>query len=197
MPSPLAFEDLFKFERELAAHCGSPWAVMTDCCTHAIELCMRYDKVGYCGFTAKTYLSIPMLMHKLGIVHYLLDEPWLGEYAFHGTRIWDSARLLRPGMYRSGYLQCLSFGHGKPLDIGHGGAVLTDDAAVYETLSRWRSDGRDLRVSPWENQKVFDLGFHYRPTLEDARRGSELLPNVNPEPKYHEYPDCRNLIITY
>jgi dTDP-4-amino-4,6-dideoxygalactose transaminase len=63
-----------------------------------------------------------------------------------GTRIWDSARLLkREGMYRPGQLQCLSFGYTKPLEIGRGGAILTDDVEVSDNiLSQQRYDGRDL-----------------------------------------------------
>ena len=61
------FEKIKKFETELAEFAGAPYAIMTDCCTHAIELCMRYDQVRSCSFTAYTYLSIAMLMHKLNI----------------------------------------------------------------------------------------------------------------------------------
>jgi hypothetical protein len=49
-----------------------------------------------------------MLMHHLNISHVLTSEEWTGEYQFHGTRIWDSARRLEPGMYRPGQMQCLS-----------------------------------------------------------------------------------------
>jgi hypothetical protein len=146
-------------------------------------------------FPAHTYLSIPMTMEKLGIGYGYTGLDWVGEYQFVNTRIWDSARKLQLGMYRKGQMQCLSFGYSKPLDIGRGGAILLDDRQTYETLIRQRSDGRDLKISPWESQKVFEIGYHYRPTIEDAVRGLELLPTVDQEPKYVEYPDLREIII--
>jgi dTDP-4-amino-4,6-dideoxygalactose transaminase len=189
------FEKITKFESALAKFTGAPYAVMTDCCTHAIELCLRYDNIQRVQFPAHTYLSIPMTMHKLGITYNYNDKLWTGEYQFIGTRVWDSARLLKQDMYRPGQLQCLSFGYGKPLDIGRGGAVLTDDIEVYDTLKHQCYDGRDLTVSPWEQQKIFKVGYHYKPTIEEAVKGLELLPNVDQEPKYKEYPDLRNITI--
>ena len=192
------FDDILKFEQALAEYTGAPYAIMTDCCTHAIELCMRYDRVEFCAFTPYTYLSIPMLMHKLGI-KYVYEETdpaqWLGEYRFRKTRIWDSARRLERGMYRAGSMQCLSFGYNKPLQIGRGGAILLDDEVAYHTMLRQRYDGRDLTVNPWESQKVFEVGYHYKPTPEEARIGLDKLHLVNEEPKYHQYPDLRDITI--
>ena len=189
------FEKIKKFEKELAEFCGAPYAIMTDCCTHAIELCLRYDRVRSCSFTAYTYVSIAMLMHKLDIRYSLENEHWIGEYHFYDTRIWDSARRLEKDMYRPGTMQCLSFGYDKPLQIGRGGAILTDDVEVYDQLSMMRYDGRDLRVTPWQEQQTFKVGYHYKPTIEEAELGLKLLPQVNEKPKYVEYPDCRNLTI--
>jgi dTDP-4-amino-4,6-dideoxygalactose transaminase len=191
----MGFEKIAEFESALAEFTGAPYAVMTDCCTHAIELCLRFDKVTRVIFPAHTYLSIPMTMHKLDIEYSYSDKLWTGEYQFIGTRVWDSARLLKQGMYRPGQLQCLSFGHGKPLEIGHGGAILLDDAVAYKKLLAQRYDGRDLTVSPWQEQKVFEVGYHYRPTIEDAERGLELLSEVDQTVKYKEYPDLREIII--
>jgi dTDP-4-amino-4,6-dideoxygalactose transaminase len=192
----MGFEKITEFESALAKFTGAPYAVMTDCCTHAIELCLRYDNIQRVTFPAHTYLSIPMTMHKLGITYNYSDKLWTGEYQFIGTRVWDSARLLREGMYRENQLQCLSFGYDKPLSIGRGGAVLTDDVEVYNTLKQQCYDGRDLSITPWEDQKVFKVGYHYKPTIEEAVKGLELLTTVNQEPKYKEYPDLRKLTIT-
>ena len=191
----MSFDKIFEFEQALADYTGASYAVMTDCCTHAIEMCLRFDQVKHTQFSAFTYLSIPMTMHKLGVTYGLTDETWTGEYQFHGTRIWDSARRLERNMYRPGQLQCLSFGNGKPLQIGRGGAILTDDADVYNQLSMMRYDGRDLNQTPWQKQQVFKIGYHYKPTIEEAELGLKLLPQVNEHPKYHEYPDCRKITI--
>lgn len=191
----MSFDKILKFEQELGLFTGAPYVVMTDCCTHALELCLRYDRIHHCQLTAYTYLSVPMTLHKLDISYDLLDETWTGEYQLKGTRIWDSARLLQKGMYRPGQMQCLSFGHSKPLDIGRGGAILLDDAQAYQKLIRQRSDGRDLTISPWQDQQTFEIGYHYRPTIEEAVRALEILPTVDQEPKYKEYPDLRKIII--
>ncbi len=190
----MSFKSLFDFESALAEYTGAPYVVVTDGCTHAIELCMRYDGVKKTKFTAYTYLSVPMLMHHLDIDYEMLTEKWSGEYQFYGTRIWDSARRLERNMYNSGTMQCLSFGWTKPLQLGKVGAILLDDADAYRTMSRQRSDGRDLHV-PWETETDLILGYHYCPTLELCAKGLELLPTVNEQPKYVQYPDCRNFII--
>lgn len=189
----MSFQTLFDFEQALSSHTGAPHVVLTDCCTHALELALRYDRVKTCSFTAHTYLSIPQLMRQLNIKYTLIEEIWLGEYQFYGTRIWDSARLLRPDMYRKGQIQCVSFGNSKPLQLGRVGAILTDDPELYVTVSRWRSDGRDLRISPWQSQSAFGTGYHYCPTLESCEQGLKKLHSVDPVPKYHHYPDLRTL----
>jgi dTDP-4-amino-4,6-dideoxygalactose transaminase len=188
----VSFDALFEFEEELAKYTGAPYVVVTDGCTNAIELCFRLNKINYTEFTAYTYLSIPQLVRHLGITYFLLDEQWTGEYKFHGTDIWDSARRLERGMYRPGQKQCLSFGNGKPLQLGKGGAILLDNIEEYQTLSKMRSDGRDLHQSPWQDYPVI-AGYHYCPTLETCKKGLLHLPYVNESPKYHHYPDCRKL----
>lgn len=194
----MTFQTLFDFESALAEYTGAPYVVVTDGCTHAIELCFRLDRVTYTEFTAFTYLSIPQLMRELGVGYELKTEYWShqGEYQFARTNIWDSARLLKPGMYRPGQKQCLSFGNGKPLQLGKGGAILLDKEWEYQELSKMRSDGRDLRINPWSEQKTFGPGYHYCPTLETCALGLEKLSTVDPLPKYHEYPDLRTVDFT-
>lgn len=195
------FDKIAEFEQQLAKFTGAPYAVMTDCCTHAIELCLRYDQVKECRFTPYTYLSIPMTMHKLGIEYQFVEErkqTWKGEYYFYGTRISDTARRLEQDMYRPGSLMCLSFGHGKPLNIGRGGAILLDDVEEYDHLRQMRYDGRDLSITPWPQQLTFRIGYHYRPTIEEAERGIELLAKYqSTEPVYVEYPDLRKITIIH
>ena len=193
------FEKIIEFETALARFTGAPRAVMTDCCTHAIELCLRYDQVQTCKFTPYTYVSVPMIMHKLGIKYQYLDhewQRWVGEYPFVETRIWDSARRLEANMYRAGQMQCVSFGHDKPLPIGRGGAILLDDEAAYQAILRMRYDGRDLTVAPWAAQQEFRVGYHYRPTIEEAQRGMERLSQYQSQPpRAVVYPDCRQISI--
>lgn len=195
----MGFNAILEFEKALAEYTGAPYAIMTDCCTHAIELCLRLHKPKHVEFSAYTYLSIPMTMHKLGIDYTLIDEKWLSQYRFRDTNIWDSARALYKNMYRSEQMQCLSFGYDKPLSIGHGGAILLSDEFHYETLIKQRYDGRDLNISPWQTQRTFKVGYHYRPAIEDAVKGLELLksykPNWDEDPWWDKYPDLREITI--
>ena len=188
----MSFKALFDFESALAEYTGAPYVVLTDGCTHAIELCMKHDQVKRTQFTAYTYLSVPMLMHHLNIEYELVDELWTGEYQFYGTRIWDSARRLERNMYNSGTMQCLSFGWGKPLQLGKVGAILLDDASAYRKMSRQRSDGRDLNI-PWQDETDLILGYHYCPTLELCVKGLELLPTIEPKAQPGQYPDLRKI----
>lgn len=193
------FNKIKEFESQLAEFTGARYAVTTDCCTHAIELCMILDNIKSCEFTAYTYVSVLQTMHKLNIDYLLNDETWIGEYKFRNTRIWDSARLLSPNMYRKGQLQCLSFGYTKPVDIGRGGAILTDSKEDYKTLSKMRYDGRDLEISPWIEQIEFSLGFHYKLNPEECIRGIEKLEEYKNDKKFAptqvQYPDCRKISI--
>lgn len=197
----MSFNKLFEFESALAEYTGAPYVVVTDGCTHALELCFRHDNIKETTFTPYTYLSIPMLMHHLGIrFEYYPDrlphrQQWTGEYKFEGTRIWDSARRLEPSMYRPGQFQCLSFGWTKPLQLGKVGAILLDDYEAYKKFSRQRADGRDLNI-PWENETELILGYHYCPTLELCAQGLELLSTIEPKSQPGVYPDCRNISFT-
>ena len=38
----MSFDTVEQFERTIADFYGAPYAVAVDCCTHGIELCLRY-----------------------------------------------------------------------------------------------------------------------------------------------------------
>lgn len=190
----MSFDTLFEFETAIAEYTGAPYAVVTDGCTHAIELCMRIKRIKKTTLPAYTYVSVISTLKQLNIEYHLEDKHWIGEYQFTSTNIWDSARLFAPNMYRQGQMQCLSFGHTKPLEIGKIGAVLLDNEEEYNLLSLLRSDGRDLRKLPWHNYPVC-LGYHYCPTLEDCQTGLLKLKDYEPtSPGIAKYPDCRKLV---
>jgi len=203
---------LFDFELEISKFTGAPYTVVTDCCTHALELCFIYDEIKQCEFTAYTYIGIPMLMRKLNIKYQMTNDKWEGEFKFLGTRIYDSARRFEKNMYKPGSFQCLSFGSTKPLEIGRIGAILTDDYQAYKTLSLMRSDGRDLKDQSWQrseqllnmdnqgslswgNQTQFNVGYHYCPTVIDCKKGLELLKTYQSKKQAINYTDCRKIII--
>ena len=90
-----AFDAILEFEEALAKFTGAPYAVTTDCCTHAIEIALRltYQK-GIVKFPARTYLSVPMTLSKLDIPFEMVDEPWRNAYQFTNTKIWTVPELL-------------------------------------------------------------------------------------------------------
>ena len=58
---------ILQLEEKVSNYFGSPYAVAVDCCTHGIELCLRYENFSYIEVPKRTYLSIPFLASKLGI----------------------------------------------------------------------------------------------------------------------------------
>ena len=192
-------ESVRKFEQKLATFTGAPYVVTTDCCTHAIELCFRLLQIKTCRFSAHTYISVPMTMKLLGVEYELSTTPWKDEYQFLGTPVWDSARCLKPNMYREKQYQCLSFGHSKPLDNVRGGAILLDDKEHYEQLKMMSYDGRDQSYNNWTDQKVYRQGFHYMMRYEECESATVLLDNYISANKfqhtYKPYPDIREVEI--
>ena len=181
-------ESVRNFEQELATFTSAPYVVTTDCCTHAIELCFRLLQIKTCRFSAHTYISVPMTMRLLGVDYEFSMTPWRDEYQFLGTPVWDSARCLKPNMYRRGQYQCLSFGHTKPLDNVRGGAILLDNEEHYKQLKSMSYDGRDSSYNNIKDQKVFKQGFHYMMRYEECESASKLLDAYITAGKFeHEY----------
>jgi len=195
----VGFEKFIEFETALSEYTGSPHVVLTDCCTHAVELCLRLKGIGIATIPYRNYLSIPMTFHKLGIEYHLDTEvEWEYEYRIGLTTIWDSARGFDKDMYRAGQMQCLSFGHSKRLEIGHGGAILTSNKDHADQLRKMAYDGRDLSVSPWQDQKTFHVGYHYKPSIEDCEKGLYMLANNQLKTKQSQlvkYPDLTEIEI--
>ena len=195
------FDVLDKFEKELSRYTGAPYIVLTDSCTHAIELCFRLNKYnGPVMMPRKTYVSVLMAMHKLGLPVYFDNEiEWEYEYRIAPLNIWDSARAFDKDMYIAGRQQCLSFGWDKRLAIGHGGAILLDNIEDYHQLKAMAYDGRHLENNPWQTQKDWKLGYHYNMRLEDAQKGIELLSRLDEMPtlasQRRTYPDVSKLNI--
>jgi len=187
------------FESRLSEFTGAPYVVTTDCCTHAIELCFRLLDIRTCRFSANTYISVPMTMKMLGVEYELSATPWQDEYQFLGTPVWDSARCLKPNMYRKRQYQCLSFGFSKPLDNVRGGAILLDNEEHYKQLKMMSYDGRDLSYDNWIDQKVFSQGFHYMMRYEECESATKLLEDYIKTGKfehdYKPYPDVRDIEI--
>ena len=199
------FEAINEFENALAEYTGASGVVVTDSCTHAIELGLRYRMPKmYATIPAHTYLSVPMTLAKLDIsLMYDDEDKWDKMYQIKGSTVYDAAGYFEEGMFQldnpaQKRIICLSFGHGKPLEIGHGGAILTNDKAAYDYFKTAVYDGRDLSISPWEDQVEFDIGYHYMMRPEDAVIGLNKLANDQitvSKNGYKNYPDLRNIKI--
>lgn len=194
------FDAVRDFEHAVAHYTGAPYCVTTDSCTHAIEIAFRLThNQSTVRFPAHTYLSVLMTMEKLSVPYELTAELWSGEYQFQETNIWDSARCFERHMYKDNQIQCISFGRTKPLEIGRGGCILTDNRDFYLAASRMRMDGRDIfRYKPWADQGEFEVGYHYYMKPEDCITGLNLLLNKQftaQVSEFYNYPDCREIII--
>jgi dTDP-4-amino-4,6-dideoxygalactose transaminase len=199
------YDIIAEFEKRLAKYTGASYVITTDCCTHALELSIRWYMQKYPRRTPhidlpdQTYLSVAMMLKKLDLNFKIEDIDWIGEYRLGHFPIWDSARLLQKNMFQvkedeTGFedtelFKCLSFGHGKPLTIGKGGAILTNSREAYDWLIRARYDGRDLKVSPWDKEDYKEVGYHYYMSPEQAAIGIVKLDNYKQqEPEKVSYP---------
>jgi dTDP-4-amino-4,6-dideoxygalactose transaminase len=172
----MSFEIVTKFENEIAKYFNAPYAVAVDCCTHGIELCLRYYDLRIIHVPKRTYASIPMLANKLGIELMWKDENWTDYYhlAF-GANIIDAAVYWKRGGYIPNTHMCLSFQFQKHLSLGRGGMILTDNKFVSDNLRKMSYDGRLPNV-PWRDQNISTMGYHYYLTPETAQMGLKKLP---------------------
>lgn len=190
------FEIVDKFEKAIAEFFGAPYAVSTDCCTHAVELCLRYKQVKKAACPKHTYLSIPMTFKKLNIDWSWYDEEWTDYYSIRGTDIIDAAVLWKANSYIPGTMMCLSFQYRKHLSLGRGGMILLDNKQDRDALIKLGYDGRH-RDAPWAEQDIDSIGYHYYMTPETAKLGLEKLPAAIATPPaqwtWKNYPDISSV----
>jgi len=172
-----AFETVHQFEHTIADFFGAPYAVATDCCTHAIELCLRLTNAKKVASPEWTYLSIPMTFISLGLEWQWQDIKWTSQYTIPGTNIIDAATLWQKNSYKSGTFMCISFQHQKHLSLGRGGMILCDDSNDCVQLRKMSYDGRNVDVS-WYQQDIDTLGYHYYMRPETAQEGLDKFQQV-------------------
>ena len=177
----MIFEIIKTFEKKIAEFFGSPYAVAVDCCTHGIELCLRYEKFSHITVPKHTYISIPFLANKIGIKLEWKDEEWQDYYYLTNhkgfTPIIDAAVLWRENSYISGTFMCISFQFKKHLALGRGGIILTDNKKAAQELKKMSYDGRHPDI-PWREQDIKSMGYHYYMTPETATLGLKKLPEA-------------------
>ena len=192
----MSFESVSKFENEIAEFYGAKHAVAVDCCTHAIELCLRLVAPPKVTFPSRTYISIPLLGAKLGIEWEWDNNMWADYYYIGNTNIIDAAVFWEEGGYVADSLMCLSFQYQKHLSLGKGGMILTDDSETAKMLRRLAYDGR-LRDQPWRDQNISVAGYHYYMTPETAELGLSKLDEAKKEAPWQwlwlDWPDLRQM----
>ena len=193
----MGFELVTKLEDKVASFFGAPYAIATDSCTHAVELCLRYEQPYEVTFPTHTYPSVPFLGEKLGLRWEFREEEWVDYYQIGNTNVYDAAVLWKMGGYIPGTHMCLSFQYQKHLKIGRGGMILTDNKEAYEMLSEMVYDGRNSRDIPWRQQNIKTVGYHYYMTPEAAQIGLDQFEEaVLKTPKIWtdlDYPDLRTM----
>ena len=192
----MSFDVVTEFEDKMAEFFGAPYAIAVDCCTHAIELCLRYKEVKSFSTPCRTYISIPFLARKLNIDFHWREEDWTDYYQLGNTNIIDAAVLWKPNSYIDNTFMCLSFQFRKHLNLGRGGMILTDDPIAAVDLKMMSYDGRTPDV-PWREQNISTMGFHYYMTPETALLGIEKLDEAIETPphqwKVTDWPDLRKM----
>ena len=184
------------FEQQIARYYGSQYAVATDCCTHAIELCLRLIKPQSVTCPTHTYLSVPMTFEKLGMQWAFYDVKWSDYYYIGNTNIIDAAVYWKQDGYIPNTFMCLSFQYKKHLNLGRGGMILLDSKDDYVALKKMSYDGR-YGDTPWAEQNIETLGYHYYMTPETAQVGinklKEVKDNVPKQWSFKDYPDISKM----
>lgn len=184
------------FEKTIADYFNAPYAIATDCCTHAIELCLRYLQPEKVTCPKQTYLSVPMTFIKLGIDWSFTDNMWRDYYYIGNTNIIDAAVYWKQNGYIKNSLFCLSFQYKKHLKLGRGGMILLDNKVAYDKLIKMRYDGRENNI-PWMQQDIDSVGYHYYMTPETANLGMQRfqeVKDIEPERWSNEnYPDLSKM----
>lgn len=184
------------FESKIAEFFGSPYAVATDCCTHAIELALRFLKSQEILIPKRTYLSIPFLANKLNIKLSWRDENWQ-DYYFITPEIADAAVLWKKNSYISGKYMGISFQRQKHLNLLRGGALLVPNKESYDILKAMSYDGRPDLNQGWRNQDIKIYGYHYYMTPETAALGlSKLDEAIKTPPRVwtiNDWPDVSKM----
>jgi dTDP-4-amino-4,6-dideoxygalactose transaminase len=157
------------FEKAICKYTGSPYAVAVDCCSNALFLSLMYDNIKgkEIGIPKRTYMSVPCeIIHAGGKVKFLEMDGIItkGAYQLHGSNVVDSALRFTADMYIPGSFMCCSFsGKFKPLKLGKGGCILTDNKDAYEWFKRVRFSGRNECEYFIDSFDMLGLNFYLNP----------------------------------
>jgi dTDP-4-amino-4,6-dideoxygalactose transaminase len=193
----MGFDSIFEFENKLAEFYGSPYAVAVDCCTHGVELCLRYTGAKKINVPKQTYLSIPMLSNKLNIDLVWKDEKWV-DYYYLTDSVIDAAVLWKKDSYIPNTFMSISFQFRKHMNLGRGGVILLDNKKAAIDLKKMSYDGR-LPDIPWKDQDIDMIGYHYYMTPETASLGlskmEKAISTIPTQWTINDWPDITKMSI--
>ena len=193
----MSFAKVTEFENKVSEFFGAPYGIAVDCCTHGVELCLRYTNAKSMSSPNRTYLSIPFLSQKLNIDLIWKNYDW-EDYYYVTDKIIDAAVLWEKNSYIPNTFMCISFQFQKHLSLGRGGIILTDDKPSAIELKKMSYDGR-LPDIPWREQNISSIGYHYYMAPEIAEIGLNKLDEaINTKPKkwsVTEWPDLTKMDI--
>ena len=192
------------FEKKIAEYTGAKYAVVVDCCSNGLFLCLKYLKAsGTIKIPKNTYVSVPQQIIHAGCKVEFTNEEWHGSYQLHPYNLFDSAVRWTEGMYQGNMcLEVISFQIKKRLPIGRGGVIITDDKVAADWLKLARYDGRNMSLPYTDPNHVMSIGYHMYMTPEDAARGILLMDLMeskeNPDPGcWKNYPDLTKYKINW
>lgn len=172
--------EVFKFEKALAAYVGAKEVVAVDSCTSAIFLSLKWHLKKH----GKRNIQIPSMTVPLVAcaaieagAYVTFDDrtSWVGKYYnLIGTEVVDSAHELRLDQYKNmkefeGYTGkaklCFSFYPTKTIGSADGGAIATDDVEFANWAREISTYGRNQRrtyANSWDYD-VVSIGYkrHY------------------------------------
>ena len=191
----MSFEIVKEFENKISSFYGAPYAVAVDCCTHALELCLRHTMAKKITVPARTYISVPFLADKLNIELIWKQEDWVNYY-YLTENIIDAAVLWKKGSYISNTFMCISFQFKKHLNLGRGGVILLDSKEAAIELKKMSYDGRIPNI-PWREQNIKSTGYHYYMIPEVAQKGLEkfekAVDTIPAQWSVYDWPDLTKM----
>ena len=172
----LDWNTVLEFEKTIAEHCGSKYALACDSNSNALRLVLNFLNICSTDITIpkNTYVSVPNQIILSGNKPIFKDIEWLGYYRLGGTPIVDSATLFGKNIYLKDSYQILSFHFKKILNIGKGGMILTNDKDFVDWARPMIYDGRHIDKMYTEDE--FEcIGWHMYMTPEEAYRGLQIF----------------------
>ncbi|MHA1948294.1 MAG: DegT/DnrJ/EryC1/StrS family aminotransferase [Candidatus Thorarchaeota archaeon] len=166
-----------EFEKSIADYSGSKYAIAVDNCTNAIFLCCKYLNAKEITIPSKTYMSVPCAIINSGCRVKFENKDWSGCYYLDPYPIVDGANRFSRNMYIKDSYHCISFSGNKPIKIGKGGMILTNDSKANEWFRLARYMGRNPVNHKKDTYQM--VGWNMYMTPEQAARGLSLMLNVN------------------